>query len=232
MSVLAVHQANFLPWLGFFDKMSSSDLFYVLDHVQAPNGRDYFARTGICVNDSVHWLSVPIQRSGHAFQKHFDVKIADARFARKHLATIKQSYCKYPFFEQVYADLAVIYEYESDRLTDFCLNAIQLIRKRLAIHVPIVRTSALVLEHPHLQTLAGAELMLELTRLSGCSTYLSGNGARVYMKPELFAKAGLRLKFQDFAAPQFARSCVSGLSVIDTAMQIGWSGVIGLLTWM
>ena len=31
--VIAIHQPNFFPWLGFFDKINRSDIFIILDHV-------------------------------------------------------------------------------------------------------------------------------------------------------------------------------------------------------
>ena len=32
--IIAVHQPQYLPWLGYFDKMARSDLFVFLDNVQ------------------------------------------------------------------------------------------------------------------------------------------------------------------------------------------------------
>jgi hypothetical protein len=30
-TVVAIHQPNFLPWLGFFDKLARADVFVLLD---------------------------------------------------------------------------------------------------------------------------------------------------------------------------------------------------------
>ena len=31
---VAIHQPNFVPWLGYFDRMIRADMFVLLDHVQ------------------------------------------------------------------------------------------------------------------------------------------------------------------------------------------------------
>ena len=34
MTILAAHQPQYLPWLGFFDKIAQADVFVLLDNVQ------------------------------------------------------------------------------------------------------------------------------------------------------------------------------------------------------
>jgi hypothetical protein len=31
---VAIHQPNYIPWLGFFHKMKNSDIFVLLDNVK------------------------------------------------------------------------------------------------------------------------------------------------------------------------------------------------------
>ena len=38
---LAAHQPQFMPWLGYFDKMRSCDLFVMLDDVATDRERQY-----------------------------------------------------------------------------------------------------------------------------------------------------------------------------------------------
>ena len=49
--VVAIHQPNFFPWLGFFDKILCSDVFIVLDHVQFPKSEGNWSnRVRMAVN--------------------------------------------------------------------------------------------------------------------------------------------------------------------------------------
>src|SRR5207237_5691820 len=61
--IVSAHQPNFMPWLGFFDKMRKADLFVLVDHVQFER-QNYQNRTRIKTGEGPRWLTVPVnQRS-------------------------------------------------------------------------------------------------------------------------------------------------------------------------
>ena len=37
--IVSIHQPNYLPWTGFFNKIASSDIFVIFDDVQFPRGK-------------------------------------------------------------------------------------------------------------------------------------------------------------------------------------------------
>ena len=57
--LVAIHQPNFMPWLGYFDRMIEADLFVLLDHVQFER-RNYQNRALIRLEDDTKWLTVPV----------------------------------------------------------------------------------------------------------------------------------------------------------------------------
>ena len=63
--IVSAHQPNFLPYLGFFDKMDKSDVFVIRDEVQFAE-RDYHHRNRIRINGprnnepQCKWIRVPV----------------------------------------------------------------------------------------------------------------------------------------------------------------------------
>ena len=61
--IVAGHQPNYLPWLGFFDKMRRSDIFIIEDDVQyGHNG--FVNRNRIKTQHGAKWLTVPVEHHG------------------------------------------------------------------------------------------------------------------------------------------------------------------------
>jgi hypothetical protein len=56
---VAVHQPQYLPWLGYLAKWAAADVFVFLDTVQyEKNG--WQNRNRIRTADGAHWLTVPV----------------------------------------------------------------------------------------------------------------------------------------------------------------------------
>ncbi|MDD5348183.1 MAG: WbqC family protein, partial [Candidatus Omnitrophica bacterium] len=55
--IVSVHQPQYLPWLGFFDKIARSDCFVFLDTVQYKE-REFQNRNKIRTADGWMWLTV------------------------------------------------------------------------------------------------------------------------------------------------------------------------------
>jgi len=102
LMLVTIHQPNYLPWPGFFNKWLQSDIFVILDTVQF-HKNDWQNRNRIKTANGVLWLSVPV---------HFKfpdaisyVNIANDRWARKQIASIEQSYGKLPFFSAYWPEI-------------------------------------------------------------------------------------------------------------------------------
>lgn len=67
---VAIHQPNFLPWRGFFEKARAADVFVLLDDVQFSKG-SYTNRT----RTQGGWLTVPVHAHGRPLIK--DVLVAE-----------------------------------------------------------------------------------------------------------------------------------------------------------
>ena len=72
--ILSVHQPQYLPWLGFFDKIAKSECFVFLDTVQY-KPREWQNRNKIRNKEDSIWLTVPVISKGQWRQSIQDVRI-------------------------------------------------------------------------------------------------------------------------------------------------------------
>jgi WbqC-like protein len=217
--VLAIHQPNYLPWLGYFDKLRSADVFVLLDAVQYPRGRSVANRNVIRNGDQELRLTVPVSlpkgQEGKAAYR--DVELADDRWQLKHLRSIEQAYRRAPHFDAVFPELRELVE----AATRFCDLNVALIRwqaARFGIETPTPLQSELG------RFSARNELIADLAQALDCDVYLSGAGAAAYNDAEWLAARGVELRYQRFAHPRYPQvgeGFMENLAAIDALFCCG-----------
>ena len=60
--IVTIHQPNYLPYLGFFDKMEKADIFVIHDDSQFSR-QDFHHRNRIRIRSGGTWLTVPVQKA-------------------------------------------------------------------------------------------------------------------------------------------------------------------------
>ncbi|MCW4000955.1 MAG: WbqC family protein [Candidatus Bathyarchaeota archaeon] len=211
--IAAGHQPNYLPYLGFFDKIRRSDIFIIEDAVQFEQ-QGFTNRNRVLTSDGVRWLSVPIKHAKKPLCIN-EIEIAtsaEANWRQRHWLTLKHNYCKAPYWSK-YADFFEdTYQREWTMLIDLNMHLIRGIMGFLHMDKPIVFGSSLTAEGKK------TELIIAQCKQVGADTQLSGNGCHDYIDKELFEKAGIKLVFQNFNHPQYTQTCsgfVPNLSVVD-----------------
>jgi hypothetical protein len=61
--IVAIHQPNFMPWLGYFYKMAKADRFVYLDSVAFSKG-GYTNRVQVKTQAGPRWITAPVMTSG------------------------------------------------------------------------------------------------------------------------------------------------------------------------
>lgn len=216
MSTLAAHQPQYLPWLGYFDKLDRADVFVLLDDVQFKKN-EWQNRNRIKTADGWQWLTVPVL---HDFgQTIAEVEIhRQAPWARKHQAALRTNYAPAPGFEAVMPGLSGILERPWEYLAPLNVTLVRWIAAELGIDTTTMLGSEL--ENRDDPTLR----LVDLCDTAGCDTYLSGSGARDYLEIEPFQDAGIEVVFQEFAHPVYPQlfdDFEPNLSVIDLLMNCG-----------
>lgn len=225
--VVAIHQPNFLPSLGYFDKIARADVFVLLDDVEFSKG-SYTNRVRILVNGEPRWLTVPVDRSGGSSQPIAEVRIReDGGWRDKAVETIRHAYARAPHFDEAFAVVEPLLRTRTDRLAELNEAAIRELARRVAADGPeLVRSSSLG---------AGGratDRLVEIVLSVEGDAYLGGGGAGGYQEDEKFERAGIELLRQDFSHPDYPQAAeepVHGLSAIDALMSCGFERTAAML---
>ncbi|GJL65081.1 MAG: hypothetical protein NPIRA05_00520 [Nitrospirales bacterium] len=213
---VSIHQPQFLPWLGYLDKINQADYFVILDNVQFKKN-EWQNRNRIRTCKGFQWLSVPIL---HSFgQQICDVQINNCdHWKRKHLGALKIHYEGTPFFSQYFSELQEIYSDEWQKLSDFNVAILLWLLGHFGIDTPMQLSSDMNLRQQP------TERLIDICRTVGASTYLAGQGAHAYMDLRTFEKSGMTLEVQDYQPqvyPQRYDSFLPCLSAIDLLFNCG-----------
>jgi hypothetical protein len=214
MTTVAIHQPNYLPWLGYFDKMQKADIFVYLDDVQYVKGtvanRNYVkGQQGKTV-----LLSVPVKLSDGAFQHYNQIGIDYSQnWMQKHLNQIKNAYYHSPRFHEIYPEFELLIKTHYPNLAELNITIIEWMKEKMGIQTKTMRSSelAIIVEEKNERNLA-------ICKTLGATTYLSGKGAQSYNSPELFLRNKIDLTINEYIHPiynQIGSQFSPNLSTID-----------------
>lgn len=226
--VMAAHQPNFLPYLGFFDKMKKCDVLVIRDEVQFVK-RDYHHRNRILfssnqdVEPKAKWIRIPTDMHRSELKDTLiknEVKDKNVPWNVFLLRQIKSSYKKAAYFNEYYPPLEKILLSRKEKLIDINMDIIKLLCSCFDIHKRIVFASHLGLE----KTNDASQDLAQIAKAVGANTYLSGSGAKVYLKNEVFVENGICVRYQQFTHPvyrQFHPNFIGNLAAIDALFCAG-----------
>lgn len=218
--IVAVHQPQYLPWLGYFDKMDRCDLFVFLDSVQFKKN-EWQNRNRIKTASGWQYLTVPVR---HRFpQSILDVQIDNrAHWERKHLQALTVHYGKAPYFCAYLPFLQEVYNRHWDSLCELCIYLIQYLASAMGIKVKVARSSE------EQWSAEPTERLIEICRWAGADTYLAGAGGLHYMRLDRFQQEGIRVLRQEFESPTYPQQYgrfEPNLSIVDLLFNCGPKGL-------
>ena len=225
-TLVAIHQPNFLPWLGWFDKLARADVLVLLDDAQFPKkGGTWTNRVRLLVSSRPAWVTVPVDRSYHGTRQIREMRIDDSRPWRDKLSrTIEQSYARAPCFGETMPLVHAALGLEGD-LATFNEHGLRAVASHLGLDgAKLVRSSELEVGS------TATDRLIDLTIAVGGDSYLAGGGAEAYQEDEKFAQANIQLVRQAFNPPsyeQLADAHVPRLSIVDALMSCGAAATRG-----
>ena len=215
--IVAVHQPNYIPWLGYFYKIFQSETFIFLDDVQ-------FNKEGL---QNYHYIKTPQGRfrlkipvSANSGSLIKDVAVKDQLgWRKKHLKTIEMNYKKAPYFREVFHDYSKWLSLPLTNLAELDQYIIQFICQKFSFKTSFIPSSDFKLQS------SGEEKILDICRQVNAKVYYSGTGAKAYQSEESFQQKGIDLKysiFRPFEYPQLWEGFEPNVSVIDYLMNCGY----------
>ena len=192
---ISIHQPQYLPWLGYFDKMDRSDVFVLLDDVQYKKN-EWQNRNKIRNAESWQWLTVPVKYSFGQLLN--EIKVDNAKDWRSsHMKSLELNYSRAPFYREHSAFFQEAFSREWDFLADININLINYLKEALGIKARIVISSELKVSS------TATRRLVDICKLLGGDTYLSGAGGSDYLEEKMFGDSGIKLEFQEYKHPVY-----------------------------
>jgi len=228
--IISIHQPNFIPWLGYFYKIYTSDVFVILDNVeyQSGNANSITNRTKIKTANGELMINVPVKKNEQS-KLIIDMEIDNRQpWKTKMLKTIMFSYTKAPFFKDIFPEFENLLNQNWEKLSELNTVLIIFIAEKLQIKTQIVKASEMSLTDED----RNGRLIEICKKLDG-TIYLSGNGAKKYNDENLFHTNNIELRYTEFTPqpyPQLQGEFIKGLSVLDALLNCGWEKTGELIT--
>jgi len=216
--IVAIHQPEHTPWLGFFDKMRQADMAVLLDNVQFR--KNYFQnRNRIRTQQGWTWLTVPVLAKGKSGQLIQDTQINNTvNWQSKVWKSIFYAYNKAPFFDQYSSFLKQVYDKLWTHLADLNEEIIRYIAQELGIQAKVIKASTLG------TTGRSTDLLLEICQKVNADVYLSGISGKGYLEETKFTEQGIKVIYQEFYHPiykQMYEPFIPCMSIIDLLFNHG-----------
>ena len=220
---IGILQPGYLPWLGFFEQMHSTDLFVILDDVQYDK-KSWRNRNKIRTKDGWIWLTVPVITKGAFSQKTKDVMINnDIPWQRKHLKSLETNYKKASYYKDYMVFFQELYSKKWEYLVELDMAIIQFIKEQLNITTKLTFSSSLEVSGNK------NEKILNICKKVGAAALYDGASAENFIDKNLFSKEGVALEFQQYnhpVYPQLFQPFIPYMSVIDLLFNCGQQSLV------
>lgn len=228
-----IHQPNFLPYLGFFDKLKRSDIFVIRDEVLFVK-KNFHQRNKIRINsnDNINnpqfkWIKVPVVNMMD-YITHIPIKRDAIRdkmpWNKRILHDIKVSYEGAEHFSEFFPELKKIFDNSDEKLITLNMKLINFLKNSFGIKTKIILASDLCLKPEHYEKSDASQDIVNICKKVNANVYLSGDGAKDYINQEPFEKEGIKLTFQGYKHPTYKQrypGFLHYMSAIDALFCLG-----------
>ncbi len=214
---VAIHQPQYLPYGGFFHKLSLSDLYVVMDDAQYD--KRFTNRNRIISPNGSIWISVPINKK-QKFAPNSEVEINnELPWQDIHWKRLQLSYNNSRFFHLYRDYFEQLYEKEWKMLFDLDLETLKQVMSWLGLKIKVVLESELGISSK------STERLVDVCKAVGADTYIAGSGSKSYMDESLFKRNGVDVEYQNWVPLEYtqhlAKEFLPNLSIVDMLANLG-----------
>lgn len=217
---VAIHQPNYLPWMGYMKKIYLADAFVFLDHVQYTD-KGEVRRNWNTIKGANGRINLTVPTSRHMETPINQVKVLPGNWRKKHLNSIEFAYKKAPYFNEVYqtVEAELMADYQTiDKLNEAIILAWL---RELGVTTPTLLSS----DMQGIVDYKKQDLVIEICKRLGADVYISGNGARAYQSEQDFQANGIELTYLSTPPIQYRQlwgAFEPNLSALDYFMNEGF----------
>ena len=214
---VAIHQPDYIPYLGLFYKMWQVEKFVYLDDCQFSNV-NWHHWNRIKTPQGECRLKIPVEQHLGDLINHVRTK-DELGWKDKHLKTLEMNYGKTKYFDEFFKDFKELLAPTYNSIAEMNIAINTFFARKFGFNVEFSKSSDMNI------TTFREERVLDICNKLGATTYISGNGARAYEEEEHFTARGLKLVYTDYEAidyPQAWGEFVPNLSVVDFICNCGY----------
>lgn len=215
--IVSIHQPDYISYIGYFYKISQSDIYVFLDDAQFSNDNMH------------HWnrvktpqgecrMKIPVE---YKFGDHINqVRTKDElKWKKKHLKTLEMNYLRANAFQEIFPQFKELLLTHYDNLADMNIEINKWICSGFGLKPKFYRTSEM-----HINT-AKEDRVIDICLAVGGKRYISGNGARAYQVDEHFSDRGVTLQYTNyhpFEYKQLWKEFIPNMSILDYLLNYGF----------
>lgn len=145
MKRAGIHQVNYFPWIGYFNKMAKSDVFIYLDEVQLAD-RGYSQRAPVVnLEGRESYLTVSVEKKGHRRKKFSEILLNQASgWKERQKNFLRGNYAKHPYYSDTMELFEWILDGKYDTLLEVTLASVEAVKTKLGIDTETILQSSLL----------------------------------------------------------------------------------------
>lgn len=165
---IAIHQPEHFPYMGFFDKIKSVDLFIILDDVQYTKNNWQNRNRFLNKNQVEEFFTIQVEKNANK-KLIKDVNIVEGPWKNKTIKKLQQNFGIN--FESIY---------NCKKLIDINMQSIRWGMDKLNINTPILFSSMFNI------STNGSQRLADICFNTNATEYLSGLGGKKYLDTSKF----------------------------------------------